>query len=1049
MKGWLLISAVSVAIVMNTYAQKLPEWQNTDVVEVNREDAHASRFSFDSKEEAMSGDMKGSSNYLTLNGTWKFQWSPNPGSRPADFYERDFDDSAWDEIAVPSNWEMKGYGVPIYVNIPYEWTTRPNPPAVPTAHNPVGSYRRSFTLPQGWEEKQVYIHFGAVKSAFYLWVNGKKVGYSQGSKTPAEFNISSFLNEGENQVAAEVYRWSDGSWLECQDFWRISGIEREVRLEARPDIHIRDFFCKAGLTNDYSQGSLDLELELWSPGGGSPKNHEVLAQLVDADNIKEVLWSATKSVSEVKKGKAILSFSDVLDRVEPWSAESPKLYSLVLSLRDDRGEVLENLSARVGFRTSEIRYGLLLVNGKAVKLKGVNRHEHDEFEGHVVSEEMMRKDIELMKLYNVNAVRTSHYPNDPRWYELCDEYGLYVVDEANIESHGMGYRPDRTLGNNPLFTKSHLDRTIRMVERDKNHPSVIIWSLGNEAGDGVCFDATYDWVKERDLTRPVQYERAESGRNTDIFCPMYAPIHETIKYVERHPEKPLIQCEYSHAMGNSNGNIMDYWEVINAYDQLQGGFIWDWVDQGIAQHTGDGETYWAYGGDFEPDTLRTDGTFCLNGLVFPDRSIHPGLIELKKAYQYVEFESVPFNAGQVKISNNYHFTNLNEFNLAWSIMADGEKIKGDVLSCPELVPGQSTLLDLNLADVLYEEGKAYFLNLELQIKDSKGLLPEAHSVASEQFDLTPSVLEASVSENFLKTEMEGVSIIDHKESSSIETRETFTIQFPDGRIDFDPSTGTISSYVWQGKVLLEEGPKPNFWRAPTENDFGNHMDKRSRMWKTFGEELELQTLTEETSEDRIMLIAKMLHPDNGSNYVVTYQFNRKGEILVHVKFTPGKGNFPEIPRFGMTMVIPEGLNQLEYFGRGPHENYIDRNHSAYVGRYQSSVDEQYVPYISNGENGNKTETRWLTLTGSDGKGLKIKGAPLFDFSALHYPQEQLDREKRDGAHTYDLEKMPQVFLQVDWKQMGVGGDDSWGARTHAKYTIRAEPLEYSFVISPL
>ncbi len=1041
MKRLLLCSAVFAAALTTVFAQKLPEWQNTEIVEVNREDPHASRFSFDSMEKAVDGDIQASPNYLTLNGTWKFRWSPNPDSRPVDFYKQGFEDAGWDDIPVPSNWEMKGYGVPIYVNIPYEWTTRPKPPAVPTAHNPVGSYRRSFTMPAGWGEKQVYIYFGAVKSAFYLWVNGKKVGYSQGSKTPAEFNITSYLNDGKNLVAVEVYRWSDGSWLECQDFWRISGIEREVRLEARPGVHIHDFFCKTGLTNDYTSGIMDLEIELSAPGGGAAKNYEVLAQLFSPANHELPFWSGSERVTSGKKGIVEVRFSDVMDQVEPWSAESPTLYPLVLTLKNDEGEVFEYLSAKVGFRTSEIKYGQLLINGKAVHLKGVNRHEHDENEGHVVSEEIMRKDIELMKLYNINAVRTSHYPNDPRWYELCDEFGLYVIDEANIESHGMGYDPNRTLGNNPLFTKSHLDRTIRMVERDKNHPSVIIWSLGNEAGDGVCFNTTYDWIKQRDLSRPVQYERAESGRNTDIYCPMYAPIHETVKYVEQHPSKPLIQCEYSHAMGNSNGNIVDYWDVINKYDQLQGGFIWDWVDQGIARYTEDGEKYWAYGGDFEPDTLRTDGTFCLNGLVFPDRTIHPGLVELKRAYQYIRIEALPFNPDRIKITNNYDFTNLNRFNLVWNLTANGETVKKETVNCPDLEPGKSVIISMDLPDVEYEGASAYFLNLEVVTHKSDGMVPEGHTVASEQFNLTP--------ENPGTTSMDAFSGVGVKDLFIVETKEAITIQIPDGEIVFDRLTGFLTSYVWRGKVLLDVGPEPNFWRAPIENDFGNHMDKRCGMWKEFGKELELQTLVPVQSDNKVMLLAEYIHPGNGSNYMVRYQFNGKGDILVHAKFTPSVDDFPEIPRFGMRMVLPKDFVQLDYFGRGPHENYIDRNHSAHVGNYKSTISEQYVPYISNGECGNKTEVRWLTLTGSDGSGLKISGIPTIDFSALHYSQEQLDREERDGAHTYDLEKSEQVFLNVDWKQMGVGGDNSWGARTHAEYTIRAEPLEYSYLISPL
>jgi beta-galactosidase len=505
-------------------SQALPEWQNPDIVQVNREKAHATRFSFESSTLAKAGDMQGSSNFISLNGAWKFNWSPNPASRPLDFYKPKFKDKKWDEIQVPSNWEMKGYGIPIYTNRPYEWTTDPKPPAVPTEHNPVGSYRKYFEVPGDWDGKEVFIHFGAVKSAFYLWVNGEKVGYSQGSKTPAEFNITSFVNEGRNLVAVEVYRWSDGSWLECQDFWRISGIERDVYLEARPSVHIRDFFCKTGLTKEYSSGLLNMVVEVAVPEGLPREGLAVEAKLISPENGMPVWSSVSGSVPEGSSGY-IAKFQDVIDGINIWSAETPNLYTLLLNLKNTKGESLEFVSCKVGFRTSEIKYGKLLINGKAVTLKGVNRHEHDQAEGHVISEEMMLKDVMLMKQYNINAVRASHYPNDPRWYDLCDEHGLYVIDEANIESHGMGYHPDETLGNNPIFMKSHLDRTIRVVERDKNHPSVIIWSLGNEAGDGSNFKSTYQWIKSRDATRPVQYQPAWYNDHTDIVCPMYKNIY--------------------------------------------------------------------------------------------------------------------------------------------------------------------------------------------------------------------------------------------------------------------------------------------------------------------------------------------------------------------------------------------------------------------------------------------------------------------------------------------------------------------------------------------
>ena len=1026
-------------VTTSAFTQKLPEWQDPDVMQVNREDPHATRFSFDSFERAIEGKKSASANYMTLNGTWKFHWSDNPGVRPQDFHRTDFDDSRWDDIEVPSNWELKGYGYPIYSNIPYEWTLSPKPPEIPSDHNPVGSYRRSFSLPSQWAGKQVYIHFGAVKSAFYLWVNGRKVGYSQGSKTPAEFNITSYLDEGENLVAVEVYRWSDGSWLECQDFWRISGIEREVYLEARPGIHIHDYWCKAGLAEDYLTGTLELDVEVRAPAGRVKGSYSVSATLIPC--VGEQIWTSELELEKQDNGTLGASVSQQLGEVIPWSAETPELYTLVLTLNDGEGKALEHLSSKVGFRTTEIKYGKLLVNGRAVTLKGVNRHEHDEYEGHVISEASMLQDIELMKLYNINAVRTSHYPNDPRWYELCDQYGLYVIDEANIESHGMGYNPARTLANNPIFKKSHLDRTIRMVERDKNHPSIIIWSLGNEAGDGICFDATYDWIKERDPGRPVQYERSTSGRNTDIVCTMYMRIPDMEKYVNRHPQKPLIQCEYAHAMGNSNGNIMDYWKVIHKYDQLQGGFIWDWMDQGIAQYSDDGTKYWAYGGDFEPDSVHNDGSFCLNGLVFPDRSIHPSIYEVKRAYQNADFEAVPFNPGLVKVTNRFDFTDLQGFDLKWELSEEGVIIESGVIESPEIGPSASAYLDLGMKKGVGDPNKEYFLNLSMVSREAAPMVPAGHEVAGGQFALNPGAAEMLCSDAFAE---EGTG-----ELALEETGEMFVVKLSRGEIRFDRSSGQINSYVMDDKQLLQEGPRPNFWRAPIENDFGNRMDVRCAMWKSFGKELVLQSMVPASTDSMVVLVAEYSHPEYKSVYRIAYHCNSEGQILVSVEFTPSKDDFPVIPRFGMQMILPEGFENLEYFGRGPHENYVDRNHSSHVGLYSSTVDQQYVPYITTGENGNRTEVRWLSLSDEEGRGIMIKGSPCIDFSALHFSQDQLDRKVRDGAHTIDLVRSGEVYLNVDWKQMGLGGDDAWGAPTHAEYLIRAEPIQYSYMILPL
>jgi len=713
-------------------SQSLPEWQNPEIVQVSREMPRATSFSFESQKKAREGDKATSENFLSLDGIWKFNYAENPASRPVNFFKKRFNDRSWADIEVPSNWEFEGFGVPIYVNIPYEWTSDPNPPDVPIEENPVGSFRRTFELPSGWLDKAIYIHFGAVKSAFYLWINGEKVGYSQGSKTPAEYYISPYLEEGKNVIAVEVYRWSDGSWLECQDFWRISGIERSVYLEARPTVHIQDFFIKSSLVNNYSEGVLDVDVKIVAPKEGMEEEVMLKVALYAADG-SESIWEDEQPVIFQEGYETQLNFYSMFEQVKRWSAESPYLYTLLLSLVTNQGETVEVISAKTGFRTSEIRGGQLLINGRPVLLKGVNRHEHDPVKGHVVSRESMLQDIRLMKQNNINAVRTSHYPNDPYWYQLCDKYGLYVIDEANIESHGMGYDADKTLGNNPVFTKSHLDRTIRMVERDKNHPSVIIWSLGNEAGDGVCFDATYDWIKGRDPSRPVQYERAESGRNTDIHVPMYRRLPALMNHAMEVRDKPLILCEYAHSMGNSTGNLNDYWDMIEEHDQLQGGFIWDWVDQGMAAIDDSGKSYWAYGGDYGPEGVPSDSTFCLNGLVFPDRTPQPALKEVKQVYQYIGFEPVPFYSQRVRISNKYDFISLDRFDVHWTLEAEGEVIERGIIASPSLLPGESGDFDLDLKREIVKLDKEYFLNCHAVLREEMSLVPAGDTLAMGQF----------------------------------------------------------------------------------------------------------------------------------------------------------------------------------------------------------------------------------------------------------------------------------------------------------------------------
>ena len=1022
-------------------AQELPAWQNPEIVQINRELPRATMFSFESPELALAGEKERSANFLSLNGTWKFMYSERPADRPEEFYQVKYRDRRWHDITVPGNWEFQGFGVPIYVNIPYEWTTDPQPPAVPSDHNPVGSYRREFTLPAAWSGKQVFIHFGAVKSAFYLWINGEKVGYSQGSKTPAEFDITPYVVPGKNTIAVEVYRWSDGSWLECQDFWRVSGIQRDVYLEARPELRIADFFIRSQLVFDYSSGLLEMDMKVQNAGAGE-RTATVLVKLYGADG-RATVWE-DRLPARVRPGSTIaLQTSSTIGGIRPWSAETPNLYRMLLELYDEENRLIEVVTARTGFRTSEVKNGQLLVNGKPVLLKGVNRHEHDPVTGHYVSRASMLKDVTLMKQYNINAVRTSHYPNDPYWYELCDEYGLYVVDEANIETHGMGYDPDKTLGNNPIFMKSHLDRTIRMVERDKNHPSVIIWSLGNEAGDGVCFDATYEWIKAKDPTRPVQYERTSPDGNTDIFCPMYTRIPDMLKYTQVLQNKPLILCEYAHSMGNSTGNLQDYWDLIEAHDQLQGGFIWDWVDQGMAARKEDGRFYWAYGGDYGPEDVPSDGNFCMNGLVFPDRSVQPGLEEVKKVYQYIGIEPVPFYAHRIRITNKYDFKVLNDVKVRWEVLEEGRISEQGVIEVSGLLPGRSNDFDLDLSRDLVKRNTEYFITFRVYTGRDEGVVPAGHLIAYEQFQIGMARPVDEMVMNWMAASSK-VPAYEETETELIVTA---------GRVKYvvDLLTGYLRSMEVNGKQMLVQGPRPNFWRPPIDNDFGNKMEQRLAMWKDFPGKLERVEMSWSPDSLTFFVQSRFLYEDQQSGVILTYVFSGNGDVgvLQDLSVHPVNARYPELPAFGMQAILPETLTQLEYYGRGPHENYIDRNGSALVGQYTGTVAGQYVAYPAPQENGNRTDVRWLVLSDGEGDGIMVKGIPQFEFSALHFMPEQLSRKTPGIRHMSDPEEIKEVVLTLNQRQMGVGGDNSWGARTHAKYSIPAQSMQFGYFIRPV
>jgi beta-galactosidase len=1033
------------------FTEKEPrDWENPELTGLNRVNPHATMISYPDELSALASVKENSPNYLSLDGIWKFRFSKNPGERPYWFFKDDYDTRDWDNTNVPSNWQMKGYDRPIYSNITYPF--KKDPPRIPHNDNPVGSYKRNFKIPDGWKNKEIFLHFGAVSSFFYVWVNEQLVGFSKDSKTPAEFDITKYLKSGSNSLSVEVYRWSDGSYLEDQDFWRMSGIQRTVFLHARPKVYIEDFFVKGNLFNNYKDASLTAEFIL---GSEIEDKNKYLVEASLYDNGQKI-YNQKFQPTLIRKEQVL--FSSLTPSIKKWSAETPNLYSFILTLKDTSGATLESVSAKIGFRTVEIIKSQLLVNGVAIYIKGVDMHEHSEINGHVVDEATVLKDIRTMKSFNINAMRTSHYPQQEFWYEMCDKYGLYLIDEADIESHGMGYDKDVTLADKPEWKAAHLDRMKRMVERDKNHPSIIIWSMGNEAGDGNNFLEGYNWIKSRDNTRPVQYERAEKStnttqRHTDIWCPMYPTIKELEAYAKNpKSDRPLIMCEYAHAMGNSTGNLQDYWDVIEKYPILQGGCIWDWVDQGLLKTNENGEKYWAYGGDFGEVGITSDGNFNINGLVWPDRTPHPGLYEVKKVYQYIGFEPADLLKGLIKIKNKYDFTNLSAFNFDWEVVSDGIVKQSGKLKIPSLEPKHEIGVTLPINKITPIPGTEYFLNIRASRSDEWNYVPEDHVYATAQFKL-PLVTKPVI------TKTDPLAVLQTK---TIDKK--LRVNGSEMKIVFDLEKGTLESFVYKGKELIKKGPEPDFWRPPTDNDYGNNMDQRLGVWKKAGERTVITKADISQPEmNKVVVSFKYkvmgLSQDKVADFSTVYTILGSADVLINNKFEKANGKIPEIARMGMQLQLPLEFSNLKWFGRGPHENYVDRWTSADVGLYESTVGDQYVPYIRPQENGYKTDTRWLILTDDSGSGILVSANPVFCFAALHNTHDdfespgKLSQYRKDAktANTHTINVKPRDFvnLNIDLNQMGVGGDNSWGAMTHDKYRLLANKYEYSFRIRPI
>ncbi len=1022
-------------------------WQNPEIVSIHEEAPHATLIPYQDIKTAIRDQREASDYFQLLNGTWQFYWAINPSETPEDFYKTDYKASDWDEIPVPSNWQMLGkYDLPHYTNIKHPF--KADPPRVPTDTNSVGSYRKTFTIPERWQGKQIFLHFDGVQSALSVWVNGQEVGYSQDSMTPAEFDITAYVKPGENLLAAEVIRWSDGSYLEDQDFWRMSGIFRDVYLFATPKVHIRDYFFRTDLDEHYENAEAKLNITLTNFGEENYQPHTVQVFILDAegDTVLNDVLQATQTIATGQE--MVMEATYEVPTPKKWSAEQPHLYRLGLILTDATGQVTEAISSQVGFREVEIKNGQLLVNGVPIYIKGVNRHEIDPEHGRVVSEETMIQDIKLMKQHNINAVRTSHYPNTPRWYALSDQYGLYLIDEANVESHQL-WNEGVYLTRQPEWKNAFVSRGVAMTERDKNHPSIIMWSLGNETGDGDNITAMADSIRRIDPTRPIHYEsriedygKVPSG--FDVIANMYARTDQMIAFHQQDTTRPIILCEYAHAMGNSLGNLQDYWDVIESHERMQGGFIWDWVDQGLKKVDEQGNPYWAYGGDFgdEPN----DGDFCINGLVFPDRTPQPELLEAKKVFQYVKVEPVNLQQGLVRITNKYAFNNLDMLTIHWVLQKDGLTEREGTMGSIDLAPGQSKIVRVPVHQGMIHNDAEYFLNLNFALKETERWAEQGYEVAWEQIPLNPGAVQR---EDLKLASMPALDLRDNTDQIIIQGNN-FTVEF-------DKNAGMLSAMEFNGQALLAGGWRPNIWRAPTDNDDGGGENSFGFRWRQAGYDstsFDLNHIEARQINPKVVevTISGMMngHADNFTKHILDYQsvyhIYGSGDILLSNHYEVDQ-NLPPLPKIGMMMKLPRLFDQFAWYGRGPHETYQDRYTGARIAQHRGSVAGQYVPYVLPQENGNKTDVRWLTLTNQEGIGIfaSHEADQYLNTSAHLYDLNAFDQ----ATHTPEVKETDQVTLHLDHQQMGLGGDDSWSPATHEEYLLSSSTYTYRIRIKPI
>ena len=1042
----------TVAIQQPTFT----EWHDLQVNEINRLPLHTLHFAYDPNDFPGTGaeylDKKQSMNYMSLDGTWKFNWVANADQRPTDFYKTDLDDSKWKNIQMPGNWEMLGYGQPEYVNVGFAWRGHFNqqPPAVPTKDNHVGSYRREINIPANWDGKRVIAHFGSVTSNIYLYVNGQFAGYAEDSKVAAEFDITPFLKKGKNLIAFQSFRWCDGSWCEDQDFWRLSGPARENYLYARSKEHrLLDVRVETELKNNYKDGALNITAKLQG-------NTLAYFGLYDPDG-KEVIVTGTDNVRN-----GVAKYQLRVKNVRKWSAETPNLYTLVVSPIQNGGmySPYEIIQVKVGFRKVEIKNKQLLVNGQPVLLKGANRHEMDPDEGYNVSEKRMIQDIMMMKRLNINAVRTCHYPDDPRWYDLCDKYGLYVVAEANQESHGFQYGDDAA-AKKPEFAKQIMERNQHNVSMFYNHPSIITWSLGNETVMGDNFIQAYKWIKSQDKTRPVQYEQARRGEGTDIFCPMYYPVNACEKYAkDPNSPMPLIQCEYNHTMGNSGGNLSDYWNLIRKYPILQGGFDWDFVDQAlhrkivkpmsILPYKMNNEELrkieYCYGGDYNKYD-PSDNNFNCNGIIGPDRQLNPHAYEVAYQYQNIWAKMVNAETGEVSVHNENFFRDLSNYALAWSLEEDGVETQNGTIADLD-VPAQQTRTFTIPYDRSKITGKEVFLNIDFRLKNAEPLLTAGQVVAYAQL---PVVTKQACEGDCSKLLAEGHG--KKKMKLAAKKDNVIAVTTPNLTFKLDRTTGLISEYAYNGKSMLGEGGtlKPNFWRAPTDNDMGAGLQKKFKVWKNPQMNLKNIDVKKDKKANTVTIVTSFDMPEVQGQMDITYLvFANTGAVKVTEDFKATEGaKVSDMFRFGMLLQMPYSMEKSTYYGRGPIENYSDRKDCMRIAIYNDDADNQYFPYIRPQESGTKSDIRWWKQTDATGLGLQVKSCAPFYASALHFDTEELDDgDEKEQRHSFDLKKSKFTNLFLDAAHMGVGGENSWGAWPLEKYRIHYGSKTFNFVLIP-